>query len=556
MSPKPLGRPRKPADPFAGRWVAKVRGTVVGQGGTPRQALLAAKAARAKEIPQVEFVPSDSLKKFPAIVQRVKAALPPDQEIYLVGGAVRDLLLGRDVKDFDFLVPAKAIAVGRKVANAFKADFYPLDPDRGAARVILNENGSRITLDFITIQGADIDSDLAARDLTINAMAIDLRQPNALLDPFGGAADLLAKQVKACSPKTFQNDSVRIIRAVRMAAAFGMRIDKDTRAQMRAATGGLPTVSAERLRDEFLKLLAAPRPGTSIQALDLLGALDPIFPEIPPLRKLGQPSPHDFDVWNHVLQVLNRLDRILELLGDGVGAEGAGDMQCGLIAISLGRYRKQFKEHLDEELVPDHSRRTMLYMAALFHDVGKATTQSRDESGRIHFISHDNVGAEMVVERGRALHLSNDEIAVLETIVKHHGRPYLLTREAAPPSRRAIYRFFRDTGSAGVEICLLSLADFMGKFEAQVPQDELEKHLETLRTLLEAYFEHPREQLRPPALVNGEDLMRDLGLKPGPKIGELLEAVREAQAAGEVGDRQTALDYVRQVLSGSRPPHP
>ncbi|MCL5801387.1 MAG: HD domain-containing protein [Gammaproteobacteria bacterium] len=540
--------------------MAKVRGKVVGQGGTPRQALLAAKAARAKEILQVEFVPSGNLTQLPAMVQRVKAALPPDQEIYLVGGAVRDLLLGREVKDFDFLVPEKAIQLGRGVANALKADFYPLDPERGAGRVIVSADSGRITLDFITIQGADIDSDLAARDLTINAMAIDLRQPNALLDPFGGAGDLLAKQVKACSPKAFQNDPVRIIRAVRMAAAFGMRIDKDTRAQMRAATGGLPAVSAERLRDEFFKLLAVPHspslrsgsgqapPGTSIRALDLLGALDPIFPEIPPLRKLEQPSPHAFDVWNHILQVLNRLDRIMELLGDGVGAEGAGDMQSGLIFQKLGRYRKQFKEHLGVEPVPDHSRLTLLYFATLFHDVGKGTTQSRDENGRIHFYDHENAGAEMVVERAQALHLSNDEIAVLETIMRHHGRPYMLTKEGGSPSRRAIYRFFRDAGATGVEICLLSLADFMGKFEAQVPKDELEKHLEALRTLLEAYFEHPGEQVVPPALINGEDLMRDLGLKPGPKIGELLEAVREAQAAGEVGDREGALQLARQHL--------
>jgi len=525
-----------------------VRGRVVGQGGTPRQALLAAKTARSKEIPQVEFIPSNMTTQLPQIVQRVKAALPPDQEIYLVGGAVRDLLLGRAVKDFDFLVLEKAIALGRKVANAIGSDFYPLDPQRGAGRVIVNEDGARITLDFITIQGGDIDSDLAARDLTINAIAIDLRQSDALLDPFGGAQDLLAKQVKACSPTSFSADPVRIIRAVRMAAAFGMRIDKETRALMRAAASGLPTVSPERLRDEFFKLLAAPKPGTSIRALDLLGAQDPIFPEIARLRKLEQPSPHAFDVWNHILQVLSKLDMVLELLGDGVGAEGAGDMQSGMIVQKLGRYRKQFKEHLGVELVPDHSRLALLHFAALLHDAGKATTQSRDETDRIHFFDHENVGAAIIAERGRELHLSNDEIEILKIIVKHHGRPYLLTKEGDLPSRRAIYRFFRDSGETGVEICLLSLADFLGKFDAQVPQDELEKHLDTLRTLLEAYFEHADEQVSPPILVNGEDLMRELGLKPGPKIGELLEAVREAQAAGEVNSREEAIGFARNML--------
>ena len=496
----------------------------------------------------MEFVPLEHPTHLPEIVQRVKAALPPDQEIYLVGGAVRDMLLGRSVKDFDFLVSENAIQLGRRVANALGTGFYPLDVARDFGRVLIEEGNDRLILDFIRFQGNDIDEDLAARDLTINAIAIDLRRPDALLDPCGGAGDLLAKRVKACSPTSFSSDPVRIIRAVRMAAAFGMRIEAETRALMKAAVSGLPAVSPERLRDELFKLLAAPKPGTSIRALDLLGALEMIFPEIKPLRKLEQPSPHAFDVWNHILQVLKRLDQNMELLGDGVGAEGAGDMQSGLIVQKLGRYRKQFKEHLSVELVPDHSRLALLYFAALLHDAGKASTQSRDETGRIHFYDHENLGAAMAAERGRALHLSNDEIDVLETIVRHHGRPYLLTKEGGLPSRGAIYRFFRDTGSNGIEICLLSLADFMGKFDAQVPQDELGNHLDALRALLEAYFEHANEQVSPPALVNGEDLMRELGLQPGPRIGELLEAVREAQAAGEVGNKVEALELARNIL--------
>lgn len=547
MSPKPLRRPRKPAEAFAGRWVAKVRGKVIGQGGTPRQALQAAKLSRSKEIPQVEFVPSTKLTQLPSIVHRVKAAIPPDQEIYLVGGAVRDLLLGRQVKDFDFLMPKNAIQIGRKVANALGTGFYPLDVSRDFGRVLIGEGSDRLILDFTRFQGNDVDEDLMARDLSINAIAIDLRNPNELLDPCGGAGDLVAKRVKACSPSSFSSDPVRIIRAVRMAAAFGMRIEPETRKLMKAAVSGLVSVSPERLRDELLKLLTVTKAGTSIRALDLLGALEVMFPEIKALRKLEQPSPHAFDVWNHILQVLKRLDGVLELLGTSVSAEGASDMQSGLIFQRLGRYRAQFNQHLQEELVPDHSRLALLYFATLFHDVGKADTQSRDENERIHYYDHENVGAQVLVDRGQSLHLSNSEIEVLETVVRHHGRPYLLTKEGRPPNRRAIYRFFRDTGSAGIEICLLSLADFMGKFDAQVPQAELENHLETLRILLEAYFEHPQEQVLPPPLINGEDLMRELGLEPGPKVGELLEAVREAQAAGEVKDRGSALELAQRI---------
>jgi hypothetical protein len=129
-----------------------------------------------------------------------------------------------------------------------------------------------------------------------------------------------------------------------------------------------------------------------------------------------------------------------------------------------------------------------------------------------------------------------------------HGRPFTLTQTGVAPTRRAIYRFFREAGEAGVDVCLLSLADFMGKYAADLPQDALTKHLETLRTLLEAIFEKPEEAVLPPPLLNGNELMKELNLQPGPKVGEILETLREAQAAGEVADRGQALALARNLL--------
>jgi putative nucleotidyltransferase with HDIG domain len=274
-----------------------------------------------------------------------------------------------------------------------------------------------------------------------------------------------------------------------------------------------------------------------------------VFPEIKPLRDLEQPPPHAFHVWDHIQQVMSRLDEILDLVRGDSSPDGAKDLQSGLVAQKLGRYRQRFTKQLAEEFVRERSRWALLFFAALFHDVGKANTQSRDENGRIHFYDHEKVGAQIFIQRARALRLSNEETSLLETIVRHHGRPYMLTKAGGSPSRRVIYRFFKDTGSSGVEICLLSLADFMGKFDAQVPQDELTRHLDTLRTLLEAYFEHAEEQVSPPALVNGDDLISLLDMNPGPKMGELLEAIREAQAAGDVMDKQAAIDFARNYLA-------
>jgi len=170
--------------------------------------------------------------------------------------------------------------------------------------------------------------------------------------------------------------------------------------------------------------------------------------------------------------------------------------------------------------------------------------------GRIRFIDHENQGAALVLRRGKALHLSKGELDYLETAVRQHGRPFALTQTGAAPTRRAIYRFFREAGEMGVDICLLSLADFMGKYGAELPQDALAEHLETLRALLEAYFEKMDQVVSPPTLLTGDDLMGELHLQPGPKIGVILEALREGRAAGEVRDRAEALALARSLLDG------
>ena len=486
----------------------------------------------------------------PPLVERVRASLPKDQDIYLVGGAVRDLLLGRPVHDFDFALPAKAMAAARQVAKSLSAAFYPLDETRDVGRVIAEEDGQRVTLDFIALQGADIETDLAARDLTINAMAIDLRYPEALLDPLGGAADLKEKLVRAASPDAFRTDPVRVLRAIRMAASFNMRIEKETRQALRAAAKGLVQVSPERLRDELFRLFQAPKLATSLRALDLLGALEAMLPDLAVLKGVEQSPPHTFDVWEHTLQVVDKAEHLIALLGENYTHEGASDLHSGLVVLRLGRYRSQLSALLARELVPGRRSRELLLVAALFHDAAKPAARSVEEGGRIRFIDHDNLGAALVLRRGSALHLSNAELDYLETVVRQHGRPFALTQTGAAPTRRAIYRFFRDAGELGVDICLLSLADFMGKYGAELPQDALAEHLETLRALLEAYFEKMEQVVSPPPLLSGSDLMAKLQLQPGPKIGALLEALREAQAVGEIHDCAEALALARSLLEG------
>ncbi len=536
-------------DPYMGRWVARLGERIIGQGGTPEQALWAARAARSKENPQIDYIPTVQPLVFSARLEPIRSLMPVDMPAYLVGGAVRDALLMRTTHDLDFVLLSGALKAGRVVANALKGAYYPLDAVRQTARVILYApDGTREFLDFAVIRGEDLESDLRARDFTINAMAIDLRHPTQLLDPLGGAADLLARQLRACSPRAFLDDPVRILRGVRLAAELNLKIQPETLKIMRQSVGELERVSSERKRDELFRILDGPQPAKALRALEMLGALVYVLPELVSLKNVMLAPPVDTNVWTHTLDVVRNLATLLDVLDMKYKPDTAANLSMGLVSMRLGRYREQLAEHLKSSITPERPLRSLLFLAALFHEVAQSQIPQVDESAG-DMIDNDIAGAQMVEERGEALHLSNDEIARLKIIVRFHRRTILLAQEEDPPSRRAIYRFFRDVGDVGVEISLLSLADTLATYGPAPHQDMWARHINTVRMLYEAWWEHYQEYISPPALLGGHDLIDELRLKPGLHIGQILEAIKEAQATGQVTDRDGALSLARSWLA-------
>ena len=538
--------------PYAGRWVARVGDQIVAQGGPPQQALAAAKASRYKETPEVFFVPTGSPLHFSALFEKVCRALPKDVPVYLVGGAMRDILLARPIHDYDFVIEGQALRIARGVANKIGGAYFPLDSERDTGRVIYtDENNARFILDFAAIRGDDLEADLRERDFTINAMAIDVRDPQALLDPLGGAADLHAKILRACSAQAFSKDPVRILRAVRMAAALDLSIVPETRQSMKDAVNAMASVSPERLRDEILNILGGARPATSMRALDILGALEFVFPETLALKGLAQSPPHTQDVWSHTLDTLNQLEILLNVLAPIHDPDIPGGLISGLAAVRLGRYRRQIEQMLAESLVTGRSMRGLLFLAALYHDIGKPRSQRQEsESGRIRFLEHERIGSKIAAQRSRALHLSNTEIDWVKTVVLHHMRPTWLAHESDGPRARAVYRFFRDTKQAGAAVCLVSLADLLATYGTTLPQERWERQLDVVRALLEAWWEQRDQVVDPPPILSGDTLIKEFGIQPGPLIGEILEALREAQAEGRLSSRNEALDFVKEYLAG------
>lgn len=533
---------------YRNRWVAIVRGRVIGVGLSGKQARRAAKQIRPKDRPQLFFVDRqgnlhksdkpmlninfDSWFINQPLLQKTVEILRAQQiESYLVGGAVRDFLLNRhDIVDLDFALPGNGLAVARLVADALRAAYYPLDAERGTGRVVVDRPGSppKIFLDFASFRGPDLTADLLDRDFTINAIALDLLGSPRLIDPAGGQFDLAQGQIKMVDGAAFQHDPVRVIRAVRQAADFDFELEAETGRALQRDAAGLARVSAERRRDELLKLVNTPAPGRAIEQLHRLGVLPHLLPEVEAMAGVSQSWPHQFDVLNHTILAMNRWADMARF--------GWPDLPH--------RYRAAVTNYFSTELAGNLSLGKLMPLALLLHDTGKPATRVETAEGQIRFVGHENESAEIARQVAHRLRLSSQAAGFVETVIRQHMRPIWLAGESRV-SRRAVFRFFRDTAGrgfqAGVAVALHALAD-----ADATAQDATERQglLALVNHLLEDYFERCHERVDPPLLLNGRDLMKELGLNEGKLIGLLLNRLKEAQAAGEVTTRAEALDFI------------
>jgi tRNA nucleotidyltransferase/poly(A) polymerase len=492
-------------------------------------------------------MPNRSL--LPSLAEEILTHLPDAPRCWLTGGAVRDQILGRPIVDLDFAVDGEARLLARRVASLLGADYYELDAERDTGRVLLPASRGGQCLDFARLRGDCIEADLAGRDYSIDAMAVSPEAPERVIDPTGGLQDLRDRRLKVAGPTAIDDDPLRALRGIRLATELDLRIEPQTLARIRMAGNSLARVSPERIRDEWMRVLQSERPGRPIRLLDHLGLLSAVCPEIEPLRGLAQPPPHAFDGLTHTLAVIDHLGDLLSVLGPRSEEHRPADLTLGEASLRLGRFRAGIEGYLHHELAPGRTRRGPLFMAALFHDVGKPATGEQDAGGRLRFLEHESHGARLTELRSRAMRLSNDETDFLISLVLHHMRPETL-QAATVVTRRAAYRFFQDAGDAGVGIVLLSLADLLGKYAASPPQAEWGGRVGVARSLLQAFFEEHSEIVDPQRLVNGDEVMQALSLQPGPTVGRLIETLREAQAEGGVRTRDEALAFLRATLAG------
>ena len=477
----------------------------------------------------------------PEIHDVITSLIEPCEEIYLVGGAVRDYLLRLPSHDIDFVVKKNALRAAKICADRLQGAYYALDEERGTGRALLEIGGEQIVLDFATLAPAGILADLALRDFTINAIAIDARLPDQLIDPLGGELDLNEGILRPCSPASFSSDPIRTIRAVRFQQRLGLEIDASSADLIRAAAPGLAAISAERKRDELFAVFESRNVTQSCLLMREYQIWERVFPFISGLDQLEDVPRHFHSLEAHTLAVLNYCQELIASIDDDYSEIAHPILQSG--GEILDEFRADLQAFLAHPIHPARRYDGLLFLAVLYHDLGKTEIVPLEENGKIGFPKHAERSAELFDATRANWALSRDEFQFIECIIRNHTLPVEIQTTDGAELRKALHRFFLRSGSAGVLIAIFHLADILATYEDNLSGERWETARMTCRRLLDCWFRKYYQIVAPPVLVSGDELMREFGLKAGPRIGVILAQIQAEQAAGSITDRRTALEF-------------
>ncbi|MBF0486496.1 MAG: HD domain-containing protein [Candidatus Omnitrophica bacterium] len=475
------------------------------------------------------------INRFPELLSLQALARKKRLQVYLVGGFLRDRVLTppkETGRDFDFAVSKNAIPLARQFAKIIKGAFVLLDKESGCARVAKKRSDGLWTYDFSDFRAKTLAKDLLKRDFTINTLHVDILslKTGDSLEPFLALqkkplSDIKAKIIRMASLEAFSDDPLRLLRAYSLKAQLGFKIDRPTLLSIKKYCHLIHQVSPERVREEFFKILESPRTVDTIKAIDSVGLLWEIMPQVKIMAQVKQGGYHHLDVWAHSLETIAQLEKILQ-----------------------ENKNPQLEAYLNEEIAGGHSRKAILKFACLLHDTGKPDTKRKEPDGRTSFHGHEHVGGRIARVIARQFLMSTRETHSLEDMVTLHLRPGYLSN-FKKPSDRMIFRFFRDARDEAVSILLLSLADQYATRGPLTTEYDVSHHEKITWPLIKEYFRKKSEVPCQP-LINGHDLIKTLKLKPGPVFARILSKVEEAQHLGKVTTKKEALALARKISKG------
>jgi poly(A) polymerase len=472
---------------------------------------------------------------------------------WLVGGAVRNLLLGETETDWDIVTTGNAASLARRLADRL-GGYYAYLHEK-ASRVVLKQAAGELILDIAPLQGETIEADLRMRDFTINAVALPLGrlvealksftvpEMSAYIDPLRGRADAQVRLLRAVDSAIFRHDPLRLLRAIRFKMRYQLTIEPRTEMWMRRDAALLLDAAPERIHDELYAILAPAGATERLRYLDTLGLFTTLIPEFMEARGMPQPTLHYWDVFDHSIETVAALELLATTL-----RRSPEELHRSPLETPNGDLVALQKLLLDAEQQGLFSRRMLsapvMKLAALLHDIGKPPTYTVDDDG-IHFYGHPQAGVPLALQVMQRIHASTQDKRLVQQVVANHMRPGQLSHDTVTP--RAVRRYFLDLGPTGIAVALVSLADHIAMRGPLPLLSVWERHLATVRLLLSRYI-HERESIVPPRLVQPDELMHRFNLQPGPLIGRLLELIAESQADGTIHSRTEALWLVEEYL--------
>lgn len=436
-------------------------------------------------------------------------------EVYAVGGFVRDFILGKASKDIDFVVVGDGPAFAQQVSKRLSASQVVVYKKFGTALVEIAD----YKLEFVgarsesyrsasrkpRVEPADLPTDLARRDFTINAMAVALNKSTygKVTDPLGGLPDLQQGLIRTpLDPlTTFSDDPLRILRAIRFATQIDIEIEEKTRAAMREMGKRLKIVSTERITDEFMKILQSSKPSKGFLLMDETRLLSVIFPEMLALKGVEQIDGHHHkDVFYHTLKVVDNVALV--------------------------------------------SNKLALRYAALVHDIAKPRTKYFVKNKGWTFHNHEEIGARMLPAIGSRMRLPKEMTKYAQHLTRLHLRPISLTEKDVTDS--AYRRLLVQAGDLLDDLLMLCRADITSQNPRRV-----QKHLDNFDFVVQRLHEvEEKDRLRAfQSPVRGEEIMQVCGLKPGPEVGHIKKRIEEAILEGVIPNaHEEALKYLIKLV--------
>jgi len=447
-------------------------------------------------------------------------------ECYLVGGCIRDFLNDKRSCDKDIIVKTgEAEFFAKKLADNTNGYFIVLDDENKIYRVVMPDKANYF--DVSAMLNDNLEDDIKRRDLTINSVVYDF-QKQEIIDIAGGIEDFKKGILRTFSLKNFEDDPLRMLRVFRFCAKYNFKPDEKICEFIKNNSDLIKNCAKERINQEIMKLFEGKYADIAIKEADKQGLLNKIFPVVEELKRIPPNTHHHLNLFDHVTETVRQVE------------------------INIEKAPETIREALESQDLGQYPRRSFLKLGAFLHDIGKPDTwKIEEETGRHRFIMHDEVGSEKVIPMLKELKFSKKQTEYIKNLIKFHIYPSALVSQEGV-TEKAKLKFCRKIHPYTFDLIILAMSDRLSARGPAVTKEMVENNINNLTLLAEKCMKFAEEDIAPQPFLNGQEIMEITGLKQSRELGDIIRQVYQAQLDGNVTDKISAKDYVKNIFKDKK----